>query len=115
MRIFDGIWIDFQSYDGRGGLRQFSRAVAGSRTRIQHAAPVCKAPREGVTRDMLTPEVVIHLAGNYALASELNQLSAPHGTEPRQVALDSGLTPRGTAGEGVRRFLHQWDSSAKRW
>jgi hypothetical protein len=56
----------------RGGIeREFRRAVAHSATGVEDTLSGGEAAREGVSREVFGPEIVVHLAGNDALPGEL--------------------------------------------
>src|SRR5579872_7573736 len=83
--IFHGIRGDIEARDLQSGLRQFGGAVAGAAACVEDAFPFRETGGESVARDVLAPQVVIHLAGNDSLTGELNQRSAPRGSMPELV------------------------------
>ncbi len=52
-------------------LSQFRRAVSGSATDVEHPGVRGEPRGVGVARQMLSPEVVVHLTGDDSLSREL--------------------------------------------
>ncbi len=68
-----------EARDRDGGLRELSRSVAGTAARIQSAASFRITPGICVARYVFAPQIVVHVARNYAFARKFNQRLAPRG------------------------------------
>ena len=58
------------AHGGGGYSCEIRGSVAGAAAQVEDAAPLRKARRQRIASDMFRPQIVIHLAGNDALARE---------------------------------------------